>query len=168
MNPDTPYNKLILLRSAVEGRKQGFLPGGQKEKDSPFEEAYPNIFNRIFDRGDAWDVLTKKQTVSFRTTGHLRGLTFDDCIIVVDECQNMNLHELDTIYTRQGVDSRIIFAGDTRQTDLRGPYDVSGMGKFMEILSQTDDMENVTFTPDDILRSPKIKDYILAKERLGY
>ena len=167
MDKNTPYRTLHIIRSAVNTRNQGFLPGNQKEKDAVYESPYSDIFNSIFNRGDSYDVLCKKNTVQFHTTGNLRGTTLDNCIILVDECQNMSDHELETIFTRQGLDSRIIHCGDTKQTDLRGPYDVSGLGQFLKILNNMEEMEEIEFTPDDILRSGKIKSYILSKEELG-
>lgn len=168
MNPDTPYRTVDIIRSAVETRKQGFVPGTQQEKDALYTDPYPPLVNEIFDRGDAWGVLTKRGTIRFRTTGHLRGITLNESIIIADECQNMGFGELDTIFTRQGQDSRLIFSGDTKQTDLTGPYDKSGLGEFMQILNTLEFMDIITFTPDDVVRSGKIKDYILAKEELGY
>lgn len=168
MDKRTPYRNLFIVRSAVATRNQGFYPGTLGEKNSVYESPYPQMFNKIFGRGDAWDVLTKNQTIKFCTTGHLRGTTMDDCIIVVDECQNLTFHELDTTFTRQGVDSKIIYCGDTKQKDLKGPYDVSGIEQFSEVLNSIEEMEQVEFTPDDILRSGKIRSYILAKEKLGY
>ena len=102
------------------------------------------------------------------TSSFVRGLTFDNSVIIVDECQSMTYHELDTIITRVGESSKIVFCGDTRQDDLatsRNRAEVSGLREFLRVIQRVGSFETIQFTPDDIVRSGLVKEYILAKER---
>lgn len=163
------YEKIVIIRSAVQTREQGFMPGSQAEKAAVYEAPYQDIANDLFGRKDAYQILKQKGMIEFLTSSFVRGLTFDNAVILVDECQSMTYHELDTIITRVGESSRIIFCGDTRQDDLainRNRADVSGLGDFMNVLRDIPSFKTVQFTVDDIVRSGLVKEYIIAKERL--
>lgn len=163
------YDQVIVIRSAVQTREQGFMPGTMHQKQAVFEAPYTDIVNDLFGRGDAYQILKTKGTIKFMTSSFVRGLTFDNAIIIVDECQSMTYHELDTIITRVGESSKIIFCGDTKQDDLvisRNKADVSGLGDFLRVLQKIDSFEMIKFTPEDIVRSGLVKEYILAKEFL--
>lgn len=163
------YKKLIIVRSAVQTREQGFMPGSLQQKEAVFTIPYANIVNDLFDRGDAWDILKQKNVVEFMTSSFVRGLTFDNAIIVVDECQSMTYHELDSIITRVGENSKIVFCGDTKQDDLQGSRnrnDVSGLSDFLDVLHDISSFRVVNFGIDDIVRSGLVKEYIIAKERV--
>jgi len=163
------YEKVVVIRSAVQTREQGFMPGSKAQKEAVFEQPYTDIVNDLFGRGDAYQVLKSKGMMKFMTSSFVRGLTFDNTIIIVDECQSMTYHELDTIITRVGESSKIVFCGDTRQDDLatsRNRADVSGLRDFLQVIQKVDSFDTITFTPDDIVRSGLVKEYILAKERL--
>jgi predicted ribonuclease YlaK len=103
----------------------------------------------------------------FLTTSFLRGITLDNAVIIVDECQNLTFHELDTIITRVGQDSKIIFCGDFFQTDLMKHSDKQGMVNFMKILDAMEQFDNIEFTIGDIVRSGFVKEYLINKIRLG-
>lgn len=163
---DSNYSRLYVVRSAVPTRDIGFLKGSIKEKAEVYEAPYKAICSELFGRSDAYEILKQKSQVEFMTTSYLRGITLDDCVILVDECQNMTLHELDSIVTRMGKNCRVIVSGDTTQSDFTRDVDKSGVKKFMKILSKTVGFDAVQFTPDDIVRGPIVKSYILAKERL--
>jgi predicted ribonuclease YlaK len=154
--------RIILIRSAVPTRDIGFLPGTADEKLSVYEAPYVSMFSEIYSRGDAIMELKSKGLICVESTSFLRGITFDNSIIVVDECQNMTFHEINTVMTRMGEDSRIIFAGDIRQSDIRG----SGIEKFFNIVSRMDPryFSKIEFTAGDIVRSGIVKDYIIAAE----
>lgn len=163
------YNKVIIVRSAVQTREQGHMPGTKEQKEALYAAPYADIANDLFERGDAWQILQTKKQVEFITTSFIRGLTFDNAIIIVDECQSMTFHELDTVITRSGESSKIIFCGDTRQDDLkssRNRADVSGLAHFLNVLGKMESFDTVEFTPADIVRSGLVKEYILAKESL--
>lgn len=161
------YKKIVIIRSVVPSRDMGFLPGNAKEKARIYEEPYREICDDLFGRGDGYDVLRMKHMVEFTTTSFLRGMTFKDCIVIVDECQNMIMQELDTVITRMGDNSRIIFCGDFRQTDLQKEKEKSGLHTFMNILSDLSCFDRVEFGTDDIVRSGIVRDYILSKLELG-
>ena len=154
------------MRSAVQSREIGHLPGDVTEKMEIYEQPYRQICHQLFDRKDAWDRLEEQGHVSFISTSFIRGMSFDDAIIIVDEMQNMNFEEIDTVMTRVGYRSKIIWCGDYRQTDLnKRKNDVSGILKFFDIAQHMKAFTRIEFTPDDIVRSSLVKDYILAKLR---
>ena len=157
------YNNLVIIRSAVPTRDIGFLPGSEKEKASVYEEPYKEIALELFQRGDAYEILKTKGLVHFMTTSFVRGITLKDAVIMVDECQNMSFHELDSIITRVGTNCRVIFCGDFRQSDLK----TNGLESFMGILKNMGSFEFIDFEIKDIVRSEFVKDYIIAKTELG-
>ena len=163
------YEQIIVIRSAVQTREQGFMPGSKEQKEALYSVPYSDIVNDLFGRGDAYRILEQKGMIKFMTSSFVRGLTFDNSIIIVDECQSMTYHELDTIITRVGESSKIVFCGDTRQDDLatsRNKADVSGLRDFLKVIKNIRSFDTITFTPEDIVRSGLVKEYILAKEQL--
>ena len=169
---DDNYDQVIIVRSAVQTREQGFMPGTQAQKEAVYSVPYADIVNNLFGRGDAWEILKQKHSVKFMTSSFVRGLTFDNSIIIVDECQSMTYHELDSIITRVGETSRIIFCGDTAQDDLAGSRnrnDTSGLTDFINVLKRMDhSFKIVQFGIEDIVRSGLVKEYIIAKEKQSY
>ena len=157
------YNNLVIIRSAVPTRDIGFLPGSEKEKASVYVEPYKEIALELFQRGDAYEILKTKGLVHFMTTSFVRGITLKETVIIIDECQNMTFHELDSIITRVGTNCRVIFCGDFRQSDLKS----NGLESFMEILKNMGSFDFIDFEIKDIVRSEFVKDYIIAKTELG-
>jgi len=170
---ETPYDTVYLVRSAVPTREIGFLPGDEEDKTALFQVPYQNMVKFMFEQpnevafNQLYDKLKNQGSLFFLTTSFLRGITLDNAIIIVDECQNLNFHELDSITTRVGQDSKIIFCGDFMQTDLQKQYEKEGMKKFMEILEQMDAFENIEFNIGDIVRSGFVKEYIINKIKMG-
>jgi len=158
------YKRLVIIRSAVSTRDIGFLPGNEKEKSSVYEQPYKDICVELFQRGDAYDILKTKGTIDFMTTSFIRGVTLRDAIILVDECQNMSFHELDSIITRVGQGCRIIFCGDFKQSDLNK----NGLQDFLRILKEMNEFDLIEFEVHDIVRSGFVKKYITAKTSLGF
>ena len=154
------YEKLVIIRSAVPTRDIGFLPGTEKEKSSVYEEPYYDISIDLFERGDAYQILKTKRLVHFMTTSYIRGITLRDAVILIDECQNMSFHELDSIITRVGENCRVIFCGDFSQSDLKQ----NGMKEFFEVLASMNRFDFIEFGVEDIVRSGFVKEYIIAKE----
>lgn len=163
LDKSNPFNKIIIVRSAVQSREIGHLPGDVGEKLEIYQQPYRQICHTLFDRKDAYDRLEEQGYVSFISTSFIRGMSFDDAIIIVDEMQNMNFEEIDTVMTRVGYRSKIIWCGDYRQTDLRKNNDKSGILKFFDIAQHMSAFTRIEFTADDIVRSSLVKDYILAK-----
>ena len=158
------FEKIIVVRSAVQSREIGHLPGTIDEKMDIYQQPYRQICETLFGRKDAWDRLEEQGHIEFISTSFIRGMSFDDAIIIVDEMQNMTFEEIDTVMTRVGHRSKIIWCGDYRQTDLnKKKNDVSGLLKFFDIAYHMDAFTRIEFTPDDIVRSSLVKDYILAK-----
>lgn len=169
VKPNSQYNKVYIVRSTVSTRDQGFLPGSLKEKAKVFESPYVPICTKLYGRGDAYEILKGKGYVEFITTSYLRGETFDNCILLVDEVQNMGDGELHTVMTRVGENCRIIFCGDVKQDDLTSERkkELSGLRDFMKILHRMKEFEFVDFQVEDIVRSALVRSYIIERNKLG-
>lgn len=161
------YERLVIIRSAVPTRDMGFLPGTEKEKSAVYEEPYKDVSVELFGRGDAYEILKSKRLVHFMTTSFIRGVTLKDAFIVVDECQNMSFHELDSIITRVGGNCKIIFCGDFRQSDLSKQSEKDGMNLFLSILERMYSFDMIEFDANDIVRSDFVKNYIVTKTEMG-
>ena len=158
------YNRVVLVRSAVPAREIGHLPGDLEEKGMVYESPYISLCNDLLSRGDGYTRLKEQGHLSFCLSSYLRGITLDNSIIVVDEIQNMNYVELYTIMTRIGIDSKIIFCGDTKQNDINGK---SGLDKFMKVLDNMPSACHIEFTIDDIVRSDLVKEFLIAESKIG-
>lgn len=161
----TEYDKVIIIRGAVESRKQGFLPGTQDEKDGPFETPYHQICSKILPNfKDGYNHLKALNYLEFHTTGHLRGQTFDNAIVICDEMQNCDYEELSTIMTRLGDYSRIVMLGDEKQGDLHRFKQESGFGRLQRVLKNMDGhyLGEVRFELGDIVRSGLVKEFLMS------
>lgn len=169
MTKGSYHKKVYIIRSTVPSRDMGFLPGSQKEKMKVYEGPYYDIAMKLFGRGDAYEILKHRNTVEFISTSFLRGSTFDDCILVVDEVQNMSDQELHTVMTRVGENCRVIFCGDVKQDDLTSERkkEMSGLRTFMKIIKNMREFDFVEFVADDIVRSKLVKSYIIERDRQG-
>lgn len=163
LSKDNPFKQLVIVRSTVQTRDVGFLPGSLEEKQEIFEMPYKEICGTLFGKSDAWDRLKEQGYARFISTTAIRGISIDDSIIVVDECQNMTWAELSTVIGRVGHRSKIILCGDRFQNDLvKSKNDTSGLGTFLEVSRSMKAYQEVIFTPDDIVRSSLVKDFIMA------
>jgi phosphate starvation-inducible protein PhoH and related proteins len=158
------WQKVVVCRSVVPTREIGFLPGTLEEKIEAYTGPYRQICTELFDDKEAYDKLVKQGVVEFVSTSHIRGTTFNDTIIVVDEMQNLTFHELDSIITRVGQNCKIIFCGDYYQSDFTKTGDKQGILQFMEILELMKKFTVVEFGWADIVRSDFVRDYIMTKE----
>ena len=164
LDKSNPFDKIIIVRSAVPSREVGHLPGDRDEKTEIYRQPYQQICHTLFGRPDAYQRLEEQHYIDFISTSFIRGMSFDDAIIIVDEMQNMTFEEIDTVMTRVGYRSKIIWCGDYRQTDLnKKKNDVSGILKFFDIAHHMNAFTRIEFTVNDIVRSSLVKDYILAK-----
>lgn len=160
------YNKIVIVRSAVQSRDQGFLPGSVAEKSKVYELPYQAICSELFGRGDAYQILKNKCQVEFITTSFIRGITLKNCIVIVDEIQNCNASELHTIFTRLGTNCRVIFCGDLKQNDLASRRELSGFSDFVKVLNKMSQFSTIEFNKHDIVRSSLVKEYIIMRESL--
>lgn len=165
LNPKTPQNRIILVRSVVPTRDVGFLPGDLEEKVAVYESPYKDICYELVGRRSTYEDMKDADIIQFMPTSFIRGLTWDDAIVIVDECQNMSFHEINSIVTRLGKNARIIFTGDTNQTDLR-PGEC-GMNKLLKVVSNIETFEMIEFGHDDIVRSEIVKSWIIATEEVA-
>jgi phosphate starvation-inducible PhoH-like protein len=159
--------KIYVVRSVVPTRDMGFLPGSQKEKMKVYEAPYYAICSELFERGDAYDILKQKNAIEFMSTSFVRGTTLNNCYVIVDEINNMTFHELDSVITRIGKNCRVIFCGDFRQSDLTREQERNGLKEFMKVIDRLSDFEYIDFLEADIVRSKLVKEYIIARQKLG-
>ena len=170
---DTPYDKVIVVRSLIPTREIGFLPGDEEDKAALYQVPYSNMMQFMFEQPNEqafsmlYDRLKAQGSFYFLSTSFLRGLTFDNSIIIVDECQNLNFHELDTIITRVGQDSKISFCGDFGQSDLTRLNEKNGLMNFLQILQEMKEFNCTEFGIADIVRSGFVRNYLIQKTKLG-
>ena len=173
MDLKKPADKVILVRSLIPTREIGFLPGDEEDKSALYQVPYRNMVQFMFEMTNEqsfnglYDKLKSQGSLYFLSTSFLRGLTFDNSIIIVDECQNLNFHELDTIITRVGQDSKIMFCGDFSQTDLVRNNEKNGLHDFMRILEEMNEFNCTEFTIGDIVRSGFVRSYLINKTKMG-
>ena len=173
LEPSSPYEKVYMVRSLVPTREIGFLPGDHEDKSNLYQIPYKNMVKFMFEMPDdnafesLYANLRNQETISFWSTSFIRGTTLDNAIVLVDESQNLNFHELDSIITRVGQDSRIIFAGDVFQTDLVRQNEKNGILDFQRILEAMDEFSSVEFGVEDIIRSGLVKSYLISKINTG-
>ena len=166
---ESKYDCVYIVRSAVPTREIGFLPGDEEDKTALFQVPYQNMVKFMFEQPNEqafnilYDRLKNQGSLMFLTTSFLRGITLDNAIIIVDEAQNLNFHELDTIITRVGMDSKIMFCGDFFQSDLQKSVEREGIKHFMSILRGMKSFSNIEFTLGDIVRSGMVKEYLISK-----
>lgn len=167
LDGSSEYDKIIIIRSAVEARSQGFLKGELDDKNAPFEGPYVDNCSKIFPEipvNDPYSELKNRNLLEFHTTGYLRGLTFERAIVILDEMQNCDYKELKTIITRLGEHSKIILLGDDEQNDLERKKEKSGFGKLQKVLGKLseDDYNHIEYTFDDVVRLEAVKRFLIA------
>ena len=173
LDEKTPYNKLYVVRSLVPTREIGFLPGDHEDKANLYQIPYKNMVRFMFEMPDdpsfemLYANLKAQDTISFWSTSFIRGTTIDNSIVLVDESENLNFHELDSIITRLGVNSKIVFAGDAAQTDLTKAHEKTGIMDFKKIIDDMDEFASIEFNVQDIVRSGLVKSYLISKLNLG-
>ena len=174
LNERTPYEKIYIVRSLVSTREIGFLPGDHEDKSALYQIPYKNMVKYMFEMPSDADFemlygnLKAQATISFWSTSFIRGTTFDNAILIIDECQNLNFHELDSIITRVGENTKIMLCGDASQSDLTKTYERNGILDFIKIIRNMEDEFGITeFTVNDIVRSGLVKKYIATKLALN-
>jgi len=173
LNPETPGDRVIVVRSLIPTREIGFLPGDEEDKAALYQVPYSNMMQFMFEQPNEqafsmlYERLKSQGSFFFLSTSFLRGLTFDNSIIIVDECQNLNFHELDTIITRVGQNSKIFFCGDFGQSDLTKLNEKNGLMDFLQILQNMDEFDCTEFNIGDIVRSGFVRNYLIQKTKLG-
>ena len=169
----TKFEKVVLVRSLIPTRDIGFLPGDEEDKSALYQVPYQNMVQFMFEMpneqafNSLYDKLKGQGSLYFLSTSFLRGLTFDNSILIVDECQNLNFHELDTIITRVGQDSKIVFCGDFDQSDLVKHNEKNGLHDFLRILEEMEEFNCSEFSIGDIVRSGFVRSYLINKTKLG-
>ena len=173
LDPKTNYNCIYIVRSLMPTRSLAFMPGDEQDKSSLYQVPYDNMLRLMFKLSSEeqfdimYEELKKQGNVEFLSTSFLRGITLDNAIVLVDECQNLNFHELDTIMTRVGQGSKIMFSGDFDQTDLREDDEKAGLGQFIKIINEMKEFYSCEFDIGDIVRSGLVRSYIIQKYNTG-
>ena len=173
LDPKTNYNCIYIVRSLMPTRNLAFMPGDEQDKSSLYQVPYDNMLRLMFKLSSEeqfemmYEELKKQGNVAFLSTSFLRGITLDNAIVLVDECQNLNFHELDTIMTRVGQESKIMFSGDFDQTDLREDEEKAGLGQFIKIINEMKEFYSCEFDIGDIVRSGLVRSYIIQKYNTG-
>ena len=173
LSENTPYDKIYIVRSLVATREIGFLPGDHEDKSSYYQIPYKHMVKYMFQMPSDADFemlygnLRAQETIKFWSTSFLRGTTLDDAIIIVDEFQNLNFHELDSIITRVGENTKIVFCGDASQSDLTKTNERNGIVDFMKVIRAMPSFDMIEFGIDDIVRSGLVKEYLIAKLEAG-
>tara|TARA_B100001245_G_C22822331_1_gene395703 strand:+ start:343 stop:1047 length:705 start_codon:yes stop_codon:yes gene_type:complete len=173
LDPKTNYNCIYIVRSLMPTRSLAFMPGDEQDKSSLYQVPYDNMLRLMFKLSSEeqfdmmYEELKKQGNVEFLSTSFLRGITLDNAIVLVDECQNLNFHELDTIMTRVGQESKIMFSGDFDQTDLREDDEKAGLGQFIKIINEMKEFYSCEFDIGDIVRSGLVRSYIIQKYNTG-
>ena len=169
LDEGNPYDKVYMVRSLVPTREIGFLPGDHEDKSNLYQIPYKNMVKYMFEMPDdnafqlLYDNLRTQETISFWSTSFIRGTTFDNSVIIVDEFSNLNFHELDSIITRIGQNCRIIFSGDVAQSDLVKNNERTGILDFLQIVQAMPSFDSIEFGIDDIVRSGLVREYLIAK-----
>jgi phosphate starvation-inducible protein PhoH and related proteins len=166
LNKDTPYDKVVIIRSVVPTRDIGFLPGNETEKLDAYAGPYKGIMTELFADGNAWEKLVNQQFVEFTSTSFIRGITISNAIVIVDEMQNLNFHELDSVITRLGEATKLIMCGDYYQSDFDKEKDRNGILSFLEIIQRMKYFDHIEFSWEDIVRSGLVREYIMTKEQM--
>jgi predicted ribonuclease YlaK len=174
LNERSPYERVYIVRSLVATREIGFLPGSHDDKADIYQIPYKNMVKYMFQMPSDADFemlygnLKSQETIKFWSTSFLRGTTLDNAIIIVDEFQNLNFHELDSIITRVGENTKIMFCGDATQSDLQKTNERNGIVDFMSVLRKMPSFDIIEFGIEDIVRSGLVKEYITAKMEAGF
>ena len=173
LNPETPQEKIYIVRSLVPTREIGFLPGDHEDKSYLYQIPYKNMVKYMFEMPDdnafetLYDNLRAQESISFWSTSFIRGTTFDNAIILIDEFSNLNFHELDSMITSVGNDTRILFCGDYTQSDLVKSNERTGVLDFMKICGTMEEFDTIEFDINDIVRSGLVRSYLISKLNLG-
>ena len=173
LDPKINYNCIYIVRSLMPTRELRFYPSDEQDKSSLYQVPYDNMLRFMFKLpaedqfGILYEELKRQDNVAFLSTSFLRGITLDNAIILVDECQNLNFHELDTIMTRVGQESKIMFSGDFDQTDLREDKEKAGLSQFLKIINEMKEFYSCEFDIGDIVRSGLVRSYIIQKYNTG-
>ena len=168
LNRDSEWDQIVIIRSMVPTRDMGFLPGTKQEKEDAFTVPYKSICKELLGDTSSYNKMVTSKQLQFESTSFIRGTTYDNSIIIVDEMQNLNFHELDSVITRVGRNSKIIFCGDYKQSDFKFNDEKNGIINFTQIVEQLRNFTIINFGWEDIVRSDFVRDYIMTKEMLGF
>lgn len=158
------HSNIKIIRSAVPSRDVGFLPGKLNEKIEVYEAPYSEICTELLGKSNAYDTLKNREQLQFVSTSFLRGVTFRDSVVIIDEIQNMTFQEIDTIMTRIGDNCRVLLCGDFKQSDHIKTNDKNDVGRFLNVLKKVRGMDFIEFNVGDIVRSGFVRQWILACE----
>lgn len=166
LDKNNTMQKVVIVRSALPTRDMGFLPGEKEEKEAAYMDPYISTVNELFNDKEGWKKMISFKNIEFITTSFIRGITLNDSVIIVDEAQNCNYHELCSIITRVGKNCKLILCGDYYQSDFVKDNDKSGLYSFINIINNMKSFDHIEFSWKDIVRSGLVRDFIMTKEML--
>jgi phosphate starvation-inducible PhoH-like protein len=166
LDKNNSMQNVVIVRSALPTRDMGFLPGEKEEKEAAYMDPYISTVNELFNDKEGWKKMIQFKNIEFITTSFIRGITLNDSVIIIDEAQNCNYHELCSIITRVGKNCRVIFCGDYYQSDFVKQNDKSGLYSFINIINNMKSFDHIEFEWKDIVRSGLVRDFIMTKEML--
>lgn len=158
---------IVIVRAPVQAVDQGFLPGTLEEKQAPYEAPYGPLLAKLFGHATTYERMKEAGILQFVTPSFMRGTTIDNSVIILEEVQNCSIEHIDTVVTRTGDTSRLVVTGDTRQMDLNRTHGFSsGVQEFIEVSRNMRGFSIVNFTVHDIVRGPRVKSWVAAREQL--
>ena len=156
--------RMIITRPAIEaGEKLGFLPGDMSDKLDPYMRP---IYDALFDLIGIQQTNEKMERgyIEVAPLAYMRGRTFNNCFIILDEAQNATIEQLKMVLTRVGEGCKIVIDGDPGQSDLPTYRRESGLYSLREVLKDTPDVGIIEFDRHDIVRSQVVIDIVKAFE----
>ena len=169
LNAETPYKKVYIVRSLTATRETGIVSSNHEEQSWLYQVPYQSMVKYMFQMSSDLEFnnlyrnLKDQGIINFLSTSYIRGTTLDDAIVIVDEFENLNFHELDSIITRVGQNSKIHFCGDATQSDLEQTIERNGIVDFIKVTRGMPSVDIIEFGIDDIVRSGIVKEYLIAK-----
>lgn len=155
-NKSNPYEKLVISKPYIDlGRGMGFLPGDMREKMQPYMQSATDVIDKIIGKY-LREVLIQSEVIEIQPLAFIRGKSFDNTILVMEEAQNMTPNEMKTLLTRIGENSKYIISGDLDQTDLNSDFTKTGLYDAFDKHKEIEELGFFTFSENDVVRNPVI------------
>lgn len=167
LDKDTPFKQIIIVRNALSVHDIGHLPGDVKQKTEVYEAPYHGIFDNIFKYKKSYENMKEAGLVRFEVVSHMRGITLDSALVILEEAQNFSFHQGLTVATRIGTNSKLIVCGDTKQSDFKKDSEKSEAINFFKLIKSMPSTQSIKFGVDDIVRSNWTKELIETQIKLG-
>jgi phosphate starvation-inducible PhoH-like protein len=155
--------EIILCKPIQEaGEKLGHLPGGIEDKVDPYMKSYKSNLVKIIGH-ELTETLFEKKIIRFEPLAYMRGDTFDDALMVLDEAQNANFKQLMLFVTRMGKDSKVVVTGDVSQADIQASQ--VSLPDFIELIKDVKGVGTHIFTEKDIVRAKILQEVVVRYDK---